>query len=58
MTAGCATVAVYHQPFWLNLAACNFSFFPKIKLKLRGCHVDTVEEIQHKAQMVLDALTE
>jgi predicted SprT family Zn-dependent metalloprotease len=29
-----------------------------MKLKLKGCHFDTIEEIQSKSQTVLDTLTE
>jgi hypothetical protein len=39
-------------------AGCDFFLFPKMKLKLKGCRFDTLEEIQAKSQRVLDTLTE
>jgi hypothetical protein len=41
-----------------DLALCDFSLFPKMKLKLQGHQCVTTEEIQAKLQRVLDTLTE
>jgi hypothetical protein len=46
-----------HPPYSHDLAPCDFSLFPKMKLKLKGCQFDTIE-IQAKLQRVLDTLTE
>jgi hypothetical protein len=32
--------------------------FPKIKLKLKGCQFNTIEEIQAESPRVFDTLTE
>jgi hypothetical protein len=36
------------------LAPCDFSLFPKTKLKLKRHWFDTIEEIQAESQRVLD----
>jgi hypothetical protein len=43
-----------HPLYSPDLAPCDFFLFPKIKLKLKGCQIDTNEEIQAKSQRVLD----
>jgi hypothetical protein len=43
-----------HPPYSPDLAPCDFSLFPTIKLKLKGCRFDTIEEIQAVSQRVLD----
>ena len=45
-------------PYSPDLAPSNFFLFPKMKLKLKGCRFDTIEEIQAETQEVLDTLTE
>jgi hypothetical protein len=35
-----------------------FSLFPQLKIKLKGCHFDTVEVIEAKLQAVLNTFTE
>jgi hypothetical protein len=37
-----------------DLSPCDFFFFPKMKLKLKGHQCDTVEEIQAESQRVPD----
>jgi transposase len=52
-------MAVIRHPLYSpDLAPCDFFLFPKIKLKLKGRHFDTTEEIQAESQRVLDTLTE
>ena len=46
------------QPYSPDLAPCDFFLFPKLKLKLKGCWFDTIEEIQAESQRVLDTPTE
>jgi hypothetical protein len=41
-----------------DLAPCDFSLFPKMKLKLKGRRFDTNEEIQAELQRITDTLTE
>jgi len=47
-----------HPPYSPDLPPCDFFLFPKLKLKLKGCWFDNIEEIQAKSQTVLDTLTE
>jgi hypothetical protein len=35
-----------------------FSLFPRLKIKLKGCHFDTIEMMEAESQAVLNALTE
>jgi hypothetical protein len=35
-----------------------FSLFPRLKIKLRGCHFDTIEVIEAESQTALNTLTE
>jgi hypothetical protein len=52
-------MAVIHQPqYSTDLATCDFFLFPRMKLKLKVCRFDTIEEIQAQSHRVLDALTE
>jgi hypothetical protein len=44
-----------HSP---DLEPCDFFLFPKMKLKLKGRHFVTNEEIQAESQRVLNTLTE
>jgi hypothetical protein len=46
-----------YPPYSPDLAACDFSPFPKINLKLKGRRFDTIGEIQAESQRAL-ALTE
>jgi hypothetical protein len=39
-----------HQPYFPDLAPCDFFLFPKMKLKLKGRRFDTIEEIQAESQ--------
>jgi hypothetical protein len=45
-------------PYSPDLAPCDFSLFPKMKIKLKGRRLDTVEEIQAESQKVLKTLTQ
>jgi hypothetical protein len=51
-------VVIPHPLYSPDLAPCDFFLFPKMKLKLKGCQFDTIEEILAKSQTVLDTLTE
>jgi transposase len=46
-----------HPPYSPDLAPCHF-LVTKMKLNLKGCRFDTIEEIQAELQRVLDTLTE
>jgi hypothetical protein len=35
-----------------------FSVFPRLKIKLKGCHFDTTEVTEAESQAVLNTLTE
>jgi hypothetical protein len=39
-------VIVPHPPFLPDLAPCDFALFPKLKMKLEGCHFEVVSDIQ------------
>ena len=45
-------------PYSPNLAPCDFFLFLKMKLQLKGCRFDRVEEIQQESQNVLGRLQE
>jgi hypothetical protein len=45
---------ISHPPYSPDLAPCDFFLFPKMKLKLKVCQFDTIEEIQVESQRVLD----
>ena len=45
-----------HPPHSPDLAPSDFFLFPKMKLKLKGRRLDTIEEIQGESQRVLDTL--
>jgi hypothetical protein len=47
-----------HPSYSPDLAPCDFSLFPKMKLKLKGCRFDTAEQIQTESHRVLDTVTE
>jgi hypothetical protein len=38
-------VVIPHSPYSPDLASCDFFLFPKVKLKLKGCQFDNIEEI-------------
>jgi len=40
-----------------DLAPCDFYVFPKMKLRLKGWHFISIEEIQAESQQVLNTLT-
>jgi len=47
---------VPHPPYSPDLAPCDFSLFPKLKLRMKGQRFDTNEEIQEESQWVLDTI--
>jgi len=47
-----------YSPYSLHLTPCDFFLFPKLKLKLRGRRLNTIEEIQAESQRVRDTVTE
>jgi hypothetical protein len=46
-----------HQPYFPDLAPCDFFLFPKMKLKLKERRFDTIEERHAESQRVLDTPT-
>jgi hypothetical protein len=52
------TTVIPHPPYSHDLAPCDFSLFPKMKLKLKGRRCDTVEEIQAESSRAFDTLTQ
>ena len=49
---------VRHPPYSRDLAPCDFSLFPKLKEKLRGCRYETIEEMKEAVTKVIDTLTQ
>jgi predicted NAD-dependent protein-ADP-ribosyltransferase YbiA (DUF1768 family) len=43
-----------HPPYYPDLTPCDFSPFPKMKLKLKGRRFATIEEFQAESQRMLD----
>jgi hypothetical protein len=41
-----------------DLAPWDFALFPKVKMKLKGRHFETVSDIQRESQAVLDSIKE
>ncbi len=42
-----------HPPNSLDLAPCDFGFFPKLKSELRGCRFNTVKDLQKEVCRIL-----
>jgi hypothetical protein len=51
-------VIVPHPPYLTDLAHCGFALFPKLKMKLKGRHFETVSDIQRESQAVLESIKE
>jgi transposase len=51
-------VIVYLPPYSQDLAPCDFALSPKLKMKVKGQHFETVSEIQRESQAVLDSTKE
>jgi transposase len=49
-------VIVPHPPYSPGLAPCDFTLFPKLKMKLKGRHFETVSDIQRESQTLLDSI--
>ena len=49
---------VPHPPYSPDLAPCDFWFFPKLKENLRGCCLETIEEMKAAVTKVIDTLTQ
>jgi hypothetical protein len=49
-------VIVPNPPYLLDLAPCDFTLFPKLKMKLKGQRFEIVSDIQ--SQVVLDSIKE
>jgi hypothetical protein len=47
-----------HPPYSPDLASYDFCLFPWLKIKLKGCHFDTVWHIELELLAVLNTLTE
>ena len=51
------TSFVPHPPCSPDLAPAEFFLFPKLKTSLKGCHFQTIQEIQENAIRELRAIT-
>ena len=45
-----------HPPYSPDLAPCDFSLFPKLKLKLKGCFFNDISTIETAATRALEAI--
>jgi len=52
------TSVLPHPPYSPDLAPADFFLFPKLKTTLKGCHFQTIEEIQESEIRELRAITE
>jgi hypothetical protein len=48
---------VLHRAYSPDLAPCDFYVFPKMKLRLKGRRIVSIEEVQTGSQKVLKTLT-
>ena len=48
---------VPHRPYSPDVGPCNFSLFPKLKEKLRGCRYETIEDMKEAVTKVIDMVT-
>jgi hypothetical protein len=51
-------VIIPHPPYSPDLAPCDFALFPKLKMKLKGRHSETLSDVHWESQAVLDSITE
>jgi hypothetical protein len=51
-------VIVPHPPYSLDSASCDFAFFHKLKMELKGRRFETVSDVQSELQAVLDSIKE
>jgi transposase len=51
-------VIVPHPPYSPDLAPCDFTLFPKLKMKLKERCFETVSDIQRESQVILDSIKE
>jgi hypothetical protein len=51
-------VIIPHPPYLPDLGPCDFTLLPKLKMKLKGQHFETVSNIQRELQVVLDSIKE
>jgi hypothetical protein len=51
-------VIIRHPPYSLDLAPCDFALFPKLKMKLKGQHFETVSDIPRESQAILNSIKE
>jgi hypothetical protein len=49
-------VIIPHPPYLPDLAPCDFTLFPKLKMKPKGRHFETMSDIQRESQVVLDSI--
>ena len=55
---GMTVVPLPHPPYSLDFAPCDFTMFPKMKLKLKGRRFKSWEEIQRETEEVLNDFQE
>jgi hypothetical protein len=51
-------VIVPHLPYSQDLAPYDFTLFPKLKMKLKGRHFETMSDIQRELQAVFESIKE
>jgi hypothetical protein len=51
-------VIIPHLPYSPDIALCDFTLFPKLKMKLKGRRLETVSDNQREPQAPLDSIKE
>jgi hypothetical protein len=51
-------VIIPNPSYMPDLAPCDFGLFPKVKMKLKGLHFETVSDIQRESQAALNSIKE
>jgi uncharacterized protein (DUF924 family) len=51
-------MVIPHPPYSPDLVPCDFALFPKLQMKLKGQHFETVSDMQRELQVVLNSIKE
>jgi hypothetical protein len=51
-------VIIPHPPYPPDLTPCDFVLFPKLKMKVKRRHFETLSDIHRESQAVLDSIKE
>jgi hypothetical protein len=51
-------VIIPHPPYLLDLGPCDFTLFPKFKMKLNGGRFETVSDIRKESKVIENSIKE